>query len=376
MEITSLFQQFGIAPLEVLDRLIQKSQEILTDEEDVTSRSTCEELMTIVGGIKELFASLTETNQTNKALKILPNVCGRYLKRCLNRDVFINGSDQLQVTTSNAIAELFTFVAPSIAQEKATMLQEVIDMVLRMLKASNVIEATEEQVDSDTVYSTLPLELMAVSFLSVLCSDTVLLHRLFSTQPDYDRQILQIILSVLKFSSLSLSYRIAGQILPHIIQKSISPSIMAGSVWEFICSVWSNQTTVEINNSDIVLTLLCCLHHLYINSTASLFSSNDDCTIALVDVRVKCTFWNIIQNALTNQDPLSRKRGMFLLHKALCSVNLLPSDARNSELGAGHSEEFVFWWGCDNDKECREVQSIWEGVVLLLETLEEKQVSN
>ncbi len=388
MEVFSLLQQVGVSPLQVLDSFIEKLQVLLADKKDVTDTPTCEELITVINGIKQLFESLTDKDKTNVATKILQNVCSIYLKSCLNRQPFVNGSDRLQENAASVIGQIFVCVYRYISQEKVeAIFRDIINMILKMLETSNVNDTVIVEETTDSAY--LPLQLMAVSFLSILCDDAILLHQIFSAQPDYDQHILQRILSVLKHSSLSLSYRIAGQVLPHIIQRSSLPSIMAERVWDFVCSIWSNLIRVETNSSDMVLTLLCCLHHLFISSSASLFSdSNGGYTVTLFDVRVKPIFWNIVQNALKDSNPLSRKRGMFLLHKALCSVNMSPTDtvSRNGndselgpdhiELGPGHSEGYVFWWGGCNHKEHIEVQSIWECVVLLLETLEEKQVSH
>ena len=81
-------------------------------------------------------------------------------------------------------------------------------------------------------------------------------------------------------------------------------------------------------------------------------------------------FWNTIQSGLTDRDPLSRKRCRYLIERVLSFV-------KESEY-QGHfcSEGKVFWWANKEDKQgIKEVEEVWEGLMLLLETLEEKQVT-
>ena len=217
------------------------------------------------------------------------------------------------------------------------------------------------------------------------------LSRILLSFSKYDCEVLHILLAALRTSPISLCYQISGNLLTSLVERSSSPPKIAKIIWKFICSVWSNKTTVESNSTDLVLTLLCCLHHLFIRSSPSLYSSYSTTvrdysplSVMLVDVCLNETFWKIVQSGLTDPDSLSRKRGMFLLHKALCSVEIVSTksgktgnseDRGGRDVGVGHSEGCVFWWGCANEEEHLKLQSVWEGVVLLLETLEEKQVS-
>ena len=403
MNTALLVQQLeaGVSPLQLLDILIDKSLETLAIQRD--DEQDYEKFIATVDGIGVLFSTLTadkdkpehQQQQSAQAARILQNVCGEFLKS-LYKQLPTDYDCRLQQVSATVVAELCVSVSPSLVKEDLEVLKKIIDISLNLLQATDHVASHDDH--QQTAGSTTDDHMfkhISVTFLSVLFNSNSVLPRLFAFSPEYDDKVLQILLSVLRISSVTLCYHITGQLLPCLIQQSALPSAMAESVWEFICSVWLNKTTVETNSLDASLTMLCCLHHFYINASTSLFSpppppppppGNDgdgslQHCMALIDVRVKKSFWRIVQIALVDTNPLSRKRGAFLLHKVLHSVDMLPAGSgkkgkREGNFGTGHSEGCVFWWGCGSDEEHKEMQSVWEGVVLLLETLEEKQASD
>lgn len=148
-------------------------------------------------------------------------------------------------------------------------------------------------------------------------------------------------------------------------------------IWELIKSVHLNKTTVESNKMELVLTLLCCFHDVFIvHDDSSPFSSSFPANLfevtggrALLDLRKEDIFWAILQEGLTSSDPLSRKRCMYLLHCVLVSVQKPGGDSISGERVS--SMNWVFWWEETNSKR---LLAVWNDLVLVLETLEEKQV--
>ena len=81
----------------------------------------------------------------------------------------------------------------------------------------------------------------------------------------------------------------------------------------------------------------------------------------------KPEFWEIIQKGLVLNEPLSRKRAMYLLKRALDFLDKQPCDLSvASEKGSS-----IFYWVPEKKESLR---SIWQDFVLLMETLDEKQV--
>lgn len=72
-------------------------------------------------------------------------------------------------------------------------------------------------------------------------------------------------------------------------------------------------------------------------------------------------FWRILQDGITHEDPLTRKRSLFLLQ---WSVNHNISSDRPCSSN-------LFHWSTEN---CKLYSHLWESFILFLETLEEKQV--
>ncbi|XP_041351948.1 probable methyltransferase TARBP1 isoform X2 [Gigantopelta aegis] len=83
-------------------------------------------------------------------------------------------------------------------------------------------------------------------------------------------------------------------------------------------------------------------------------------------IHLKCSnhFWMIVQQAMVHTNPLTRKRAMYLLKRIIDIC-----EKQFADVSAGACPVFV--WKKASEKE---FSKTWEDVVLILETLEEKQV--
>ena len=82
---------------------------------------------------------------------------------------------------------------------------------------------------------------------------------------------------------------------------------------------------------------------------------------------LQAEFWEIIQQGLVLNEPLTRKRSMYLLKRALDLLDKQPCDL----LVLSEKGNHIFYWSCDKKDS---LMSIWRDYVLLMETLDEKQV--
>ncbi len=173
-------------------------------------------------------------------------------------------------------------------------------------------------------------------------------------------------LNLLKVSDAKVCFLIANSVLPLFI-TSLQCS-RAERVWSFVEAVYLGKMNIEIAQLEFVLTILCCFRDVFVcHDKSSPFSSyfvNSVLSSPLVDLRVKGTFWHILQEGLVSTDPFSRKRCMYLLHCVLLSVH----NTKSSDL---YSENDVFWWAKESTKH---LKSVWDDLILVLETMEEKQV--
>ena len=172
-------------------------------------------------------------------------------------------------------------------------------------------------------------------------------------------------------------FHISSTLLPLFISDGQVDRLT--KVWDLIRAVHLSKTSVESNSSEFVLTLLCCLHDVFIGrDESSPFSRSYPTSLfdaaggrALLDLRKEDDFWAIVQDGLTSTDPLSRKRCMYLLHCVLVSVQKSCGGDGGGGGGSVSSSNWVFWWETGSAKL---LMAIWDDLVLVLETLEEKQV--
>ena len=200
----------------------------------------------------------------------------------------------------------------------------------------------------------------------------IFLHNLFSSVVIDCKYILPKLFQLLKHFNITSCYQVSSLLIPYIAVDQVTSQ----SVWEFIVSVWLKECTVESQCLDLVLTLICCLVHVFIHPNFPLVSrplatdierSQDP---VIYDVRSLTVFWDIVQSGLIESNPLSRKRSLFLLDRVLKSI---------STEDVIRTEDRVFWWGCHGNNATSEwpeseAIKIWDDVILLIETLEEKQV--
>ena len=200
-----------------------------------------------------------------------------------------------------------------------------------------------------------------------------LLFQLLSQQPFMDaisaanvtQSVFEGLLVSIKSADVTGCYHVISLLLPCLVVREHSRRIK--EIWEFICRVWMSSVTTELRAVDVVLTLLCCLSDWFLptcpHQPGTVQPSED------LDVCREKEFWKIVQYGLTDRDPLARKRCRYLMARVLSLVKEPKYE------GDFCSEGEVFWWATKEDEQgVREVTEVWEGLLLLLETLEEKQV--
>lgn len=172
------------------------------------------------------------------------------------------------------------------------------------------------------------------------------------------------LLGLLGQSEPGTCHRLATSLLSAFITAS-SPQHVA-AVWRLVGDVFRQRTVVEGSALGLALALLCCFSDVLIaRDPHSPFSAGFPSGVAdlcpLLDVRVESEFWAVVGEGLVSGDPLDRKRGAYLLHRVLTSVR-----------GGGEvvSEGGVFWWSVECDGALR---AVWEDLLLILDTMEEKQ---
>ena len=156
----------------------------------------------------------------------------------------------------------------------------------------------------------------------------------------------------------ALCYQLCSGILPHFIVRAASGLDRLTRLWNLVTAVYENNINIEMNPLDLALTVLCCFVGQFLGC------SSDGTNSVLLELKTSSFFWSVIQDGLGHSDPLNRKRSSFLLQQSLKSVL-----SRNTYEFT--TSDNIFWWKAQYESE---LKAIWEATVLLLETLEEKQV--
>jgi len=254
------------------------------------------------------------------------------------------------------VCKVFVYVFQKChTQTKSFMLLQL----LALCKASNI--ATQgplggERAQKMVIDAGVLIQVLAVVFLQIDLpargNDDKLCH--------ISSEIFDCILSYLQYVDKRLCYQLCSGVLPCFIVGTKNGQNRLTSLWSIAEGAYKNQINVEMNALHLVLTVLCCFVHQFLGS------SDDNRLTLLVDLRSSSVLWAVIQEGLGSSNPLNRKRSAFLLQFSLKSVS-------TSKTADGFStSDKVFWW---SKKHVPQLKKVWEVVVLLLETLEEKQVN-
>ena len=171
-------------------------------------------------------------------------------------------------------------------------------------------------------------------------------------------QLFYCLLLYIQHADKTLCYQLCSSVIPYFIVGTADGFDRLTSLWNLVVNAKQNRVNIEMNAHDLALTILCCFADQFLGS------SHDNGTLMLLDLKTSSVFWSVVQDGLGHSDPLNRKRSSFLLQHSLKSVfSKASSDFTTTE--------HMFWWKKQYDTE---LKTIWEVTVLLLETLEEKQV--
>ena len=174
--------------------------------------------------------------------------------------------------------------------------------------------------------------------------------------------LFKVLLFLLRVASSNLCHFICSTILPHFLTIPEHAVARKQLLWRLICQLTELQDEAECGNENLVNTLLCCLvEFLSVKSASSKVSQPADS----LDLRKENSFWEILQRGLTATDSLNRKRSLFLLHYC---VTITAQDEVDTEFC---SPGAIFWWHPDHREE---LKAIWDDFLLLVQTMEEKQV--
>lgn len=165
------------------------------------------------------------------------------------------------------------------------------------------------------------------------------------------------------------SFTVLSKLLTHF--PSFLQCKCATEVWQMFTAP-KNTSHGSIHKTFVWQSLYICY------SLKSYFFPLDEAEKEKVAAKISSNnFWAVVQSGLASPDPTHRKLAMYLLKRLVdtcsknsCSVNSVATYNQNSAVTSLESLP-LFWWSSGSaDK----LSVIWEDFILLIETLEEKQV--
>ena len=135
------------------------------------------------------------------------------------------------------------------------------------------------------------------------------------------------------------------------------------AIWTLVWGIFSQQEAFNPNKtmnqlSEQPYTLLCAL--------ADWLFSDKDLSGVMLKLLSKTEFWLVLQSGFYHSNSLTRKQAMYLLKRILDTLDKSDVSVSDSSLA-----DVKFWWSLQAKKE---LLNVWNDYILLMETLEEKQV--
>ena len=173
------------------------------------------------------------------------------------------------------------------------------------------------------------------------------------------------ILKILPVADGKLFSSLSTNLLPKLLERVERGERVKQleAIWALVWGSFSGQETFNPNKSMSELseqpyTVLCALADW-------LFLDKDPSGVTL-KLLSKSEFWLVLQSGFYHSNSLTRKQAMYLLKRILDTLDKGDASVNDSSLA-----DVKFWWSAEAKKE---LLNVWNDYILLMETLEEKQV--
>ena len=191
------------------------------------------------------------------------------------------------------------------------------------------------------------------------------LSRLYECPDDgaFDQTTTGDLLAVVEDLCFASEEPFVGQILTQLVPSILTHHEHRGVA---IARLWSTiQRSYSVANDDH--TSRCCF--LICGLADVLFTPGKASVLFSANLLSSSTLWHCVQKGLQHAEALSRKRAIFVLRRALDFAGMISGGAE-STAGGDTAADVLNSVGC-----LCQFSSVWRDVIILFETLEEKQVS-
>lgn len=366
LPLSDLLQDIGLSSFQACKKVVSKAQVFLQNRTSPNSSTAdvCphESMVTYLNFVTHFLHQLTIMNEVEEvSTAIVNDVCVPYFK-ILSKNHVLESKQEAATKGLEAVVNALS----SLLKQTNSCQQHVMGYISHLVSnVREILSNNEEECKESDTNPKLVLSLMSELFCMVSVDSL--------EQRGMDlSSLFNDLLNFLRVGEINWCFFLASSVLPHFV--TLLHAKRAETMWSFILSVYTGKMSVECNQFELVATLLCCFRDIFIfHDKSSPFSSLFPESVVtrgspLLDLRKSDTFWCIIQEGLASLDPFYRKRCSYLLHCTLVSVQAL-AEADCLAIGC---EDKVFWW---SENKSAELKAVWDDVILVLETMEEKQVS-
>lgn len=172
-------------------------------------------------------------------------------------------------------------------------------------------------------------------------------------------------LSILPHLEEKTANRLVSFVIIKLIQQQIkNKDIFLQQVWKSVEADITRSQEKQMSSRSLQqhLSMMCSMANFFLPVTDEPVQP---------DIRQYRAFWELVQLGLYNDNPAIRKRSMYLLKRIIDTCEKSDSDLIATDPSSENSSLAYFWWSKQQQKN---LSKIWEDVILLLETLDEKQV--
>ena len=315
----------------------------------------------ILDQVRQILATQHDPESSIQHLKVLSSLleicCDHLTDEVANKicqdlclPFLFKSSENVAIPTSNVIVDIVS----SISKLSFGRLSGVNRELLQMLCLQS-LEAASDDVNLST------RKILHIKYAVQLTGSLLSV----STDVTWKDLVFKQILANIKNSDDIVLNQILRVIFPAIFSKDQStlPNQLE-LLWDLISSIGYNVSGNQGDHRDQsnkCFLLLCS----FADQFFPLHSSKHYTQLVAQD-----QFWSLLQTGFYNRDPLTRKRTLYLLKRILEITEknqvAICGKGKNSEHGSP-----LFWWKVEDSKE---LSNTWDDYILLVETLEEKQV--
>lgn len=148
-------------------------------------------------------------------------------------------------------------------------------------------------------------------------------------------------------------------LMPNIVERATDMDLILKNMWDAIEACFNSVQEIGLYHTRAFMLLCGCV---------DLFFPSSDCHPFVFQLLASSAFWKKFQLGFLHSDQLTHKRTLYVFRRIL-AVGV--SSSGGGDIGCDGSSAFFRFDGCSNQDKMADV---WLDFLLLIETLEEKQV--